>query len=147
MDPAGKLFENGGPGRCISVGDAQIVEIIHTSASDKTLRRAAGDYDFYPNGGTNQPGCQFFAAFICNHFRAFELYAEAINSPENLISRKCNNYENFTKGVCDDNEVAYFPVAQKIIKPKGTYYLQTDSKPPFGLGKQGSKGSNKNQFI
>ena len=143
LDPSGLLFEPARPGHCISAGDAQFVEIIHTAISGGiSMSHATGDTDYYPNGGSIHPGCPNDESLTCYHNRAFEFYAEAINSANSFISRKCYNYENFTKGFCDDNETVSFPGAQKIIKPRGTYYLQTDSKRPFGLGEKGSKSSN-----
>ena len=122
-----------------------MVEIIHTAAGDKILRQATGDVDYYPNGGSVQPGCEN-GNIICNHFRGFELYAEAINSAGSLVSRMCNNYENFTNGLCNNNEIVYFPGAQKIIKPSGKYYLLTNNKQPFGLGEEGSIRLNTSYF-
>ena len=143
LDPAGILFEPGGPGHCISAGAARTVEIIHTAASDLILRRATGDNDYYPNGGSVQPGCPNNTDVLgCPHKRSWELYAESIISPKSLLSRKCDNYEDFLKGFCDKNELASFPEAKKTKKPRGKFYLQTNSKKPYGLAGKGVKASS-----
>lgn len=39
--------------------DAILVQVIHTNAGYLGMQEAIGTADFYPNGGTSQPGCIF----------------------------------------------------------------------------------------
>ena len=58
MDPAGPLFE-GHADKTIGLnsGAGDFVDILHTDSDDLGTRRDLGHIDFYPSGGTNQPGC------------------------------------------------------------------------------------------
>ncbi|KAK8774206.1 hypothetical protein V5799_011260 [Amblyomma americanum] len=60
LDPAGLLFEK--TNVSLSSEDAIFVDVIHTSGGDITdlkfgTKTAIGHVDFYPNGGSHQPGC------------------------------------------------------------------------------------------
>lgn len=63
-DAAGPLFAD--TDVHLTKNDATFVDVIHTSAGDKTIRLQLGilppigHVDFYPNGGTKQRGCLFF---------------------------------------------------------------------------------------
>jgi len=58
LDSAFPLFANEGPDGRLAVGDAVLVDTIHTCSGFLGLREPYGDVDFYPNGGTiPQPGC------------------------------------------------------------------------------------------
>lgn len=56
LDPAGPCFDAYDNSNRLSIDDADYVDVIHTS---KTFgfRNALGHADFYPNDGTQQPGC------------------------------------------------------------------------------------------
>ncbi|KAK8784521.1 hypothetical protein V5799_009114 [Amblyomma americanum] len=60
LDPAGPLFEN--PNISLSSSDVTFVDVIHTNGgpiNDLKFGRKnpMGHVDFYPNGGSDQPGC------------------------------------------------------------------------------------------
>ena len=40
----------------------------------------------------------------CSHCRAAYLFDESINSPVGFVSLKCNSYEEYLNGSCDQNE-------------------------------------------
>ena len=40
----------------------------------------------------------------CNHLRAKDLFAESINTKVGFRALRCDNYEDFQKGLCDGNE-------------------------------------------
>lgn len=46
-----------------------------------------GHKDFYPNNGMSQPGC---ILSTCDHSRAWEIYAESINFPNNFPGKVSN---------------------------------------------------------
>lgn len=78
LDPAGPLFSTRNPESRIDSGDANYVECIHTNGPTLLiigLGIGAGicDADFYPNGGTSQPGCLMNT---CSHLRAVDLYGK-----------------------------------------------------------------------
>lgn len=59
MDPALPYYRNSGPEGCLDASDASFVDVIHTSAGFLGQSTAQGHADFYPNGGSQQPGCDF----------------------------------------------------------------------------------------
>ena len=58
-DPAGMSFEHADVSEedRIAKTDAQFVDIIHTDIGHYGFIKPIGSADFYPNGGTFQPGC------------------------------------------------------------------------------------------
>jgi len=83
LDPAGDIFEKDADALPFSINsdDAKFVEIIHTSGGKMGLQRAAGDADFYVNGGSSQPECFMDLMGICAHVRANFVFAESIIDP------------------------------------------------------------------
>lgn len=58
LDPASPFFDND-PGSSLDATDATFVDVIHTSAGFLGQPGPIGHADFYPNGGSQQPGCEF----------------------------------------------------------------------------------------
>lgn len=59
-----------------------------------------GHSDFYPNGGSRQPGCGIDLVGGCAHNRAWEYFAESVTN-NRFLARRCSNWANFTAGTCD----------------------------------------------
>ena len=59
LDPAGPFFTLVSSAYRLDDGDASYVDVIHTNAGVAGTIRRTGHIDFYPNGGTTQPGCLF----------------------------------------------------------------------------------------
>ncbi|CAI5772738.1 lipase member I isoform X1 [Podarcis lilfordi] len=57
LDPAGPSFTGKLPSERLDHTDAQFVDVIHTDIDALGYREPLGNIDFYPNGGTDQPGC------------------------------------------------------------------------------------------
>ena len=57
LDPAGPLFNLNDPANRLASGDADYVESVHTDTVALGIGDAISDVDYYPNGGTNMPGC------------------------------------------------------------------------------------------
>lgn len=58
LDPAGPLFVERPDDKRLNKDDAEIVEVIHTDGGTFGFKDATGTIDFFPNGGTSQPGCK-----------------------------------------------------------------------------------------
>ncbi|XP_051171415.1 phospholipase A1 VesT1.02-like isoform X2 [Leptopilina boulardi] len=137
LDPAWPLFVGLANGQRISDDDAHYVEIIHTNGGLLGTPTVTGDYDFYPNGGSFQNGCsgEYFTA--CSHGRAYKYLAEQIEEEgENFVALECESYKKFKNGECLNNNKsrAIMGALDTTNAKKGSYYLNTNEKKPFGLG-------------
>lgn len=103
---------------------AKYVDIIHTDASlfikgSLGILESIGHVDYFPNGGSNQPGCeksmmQFIkdekGSFLkgmknylsCNHLRAHQIFLDSIRPKCTYLSIACNSIQDFTAGKCWD---------------------------------------------
>ena len=59
LDPAGPHFSYTDPAVRLDPGDAEYVDVIHTDAGLLGTSQHVGHIDFFPNGGSRQPGCYF----------------------------------------------------------------------------------------
>ena len=66
LDPAGLSFIKVSTSFRLDESDAQYVDVIHTDAGVFGTTLASGHTDFWPNGGSSQPGC----FFNCKHLQS-----------------------------------------------------------------------------
>ena len=76
LDPAGPLFENEPIEARLDASDANYVDVYHTNAGDIIefdnifksgcfgYNGTIGTVDFWPNGGSHQPGCPHLNSII-----------------------------------------------------------------------------------
>ncbi|XP_013183657.2 pancreatic lipase-related protein 2 [Amyelois transitella] len=126
LDPAGPLWVLNS--NRLRASDARYVEVIHTNGAYTGLGigTSIGHADFYPNGGSSQPGC---LTYICDHNRAWELFAATV-SYNHLIGRKCSNSVQITLNTCRG---ATFPMGNHIVDKfgLGEYRVNTNRRYPF----------------
>ncbi|CAH2056931.1 unnamed protein product, partial [Iphiclides podalirius] len=132
LDPAGPCFSNVEPDLRVKDTDADQVDAIHTDSGVYGLSDPVGHIDFYPNGGSQQPGCLLQT---CSHSRSWLYFAESVLEPTAFVARRCDSWEHFKTGRCDD-DISYMGQGAKKGR-KGRYYLQTGPRFPHGLGEEG----------
>ncbi|XP_053697813.1 pancreatic triacylglycerol lipase-like [Sabethes cyaneus] len=132
MDPAEPMFSDTDPIVRLDSSDANFVDIVHTDATPWVERwprpgglgmyQAIGHVDFYPNGGSNQVGCNdpmekfiskhedsffwgFQEFFGCNHLRCHQLYTDSIPQRCPWVAIGCESWEKFLAGECFECDV------------------------------------------
>lgn len=94
FDPAGLLWHYSLDR--LSPTDGVYVEVIHTDAGRSGIGIAIGDVDFFPNGGSTQPGC---ITNFCNHERSWQLFAVSVTHTH-LVGRRCANMLQIVTNTC-----------------------------------------------
>ncbi|NWU97369.1 LIPH Lipase, partial [Upupa epops] len=105
LDPAGPLYRGKPPGERLDPTDAQFVDVIHSDTDGLGYREPLGHMDFYPNGGTDQPGCPLtifsgLQYFKCDHQRSVFLFMSSLTQSCNLTAYPCDSYTNYRQGKC-----------------------------------------------
>ncbi|XP_060530064.1 pancreatic triacylglycerol lipase-like [Cylas formicarius] len=124
LDPAEPHFSKSNKPVRLDKSAAEYVDVIHTDASlfikgSFGMTESIGHVDYYPNGGTNQPGCgksvmqfikdekgSFFNGMkkyiSCNHARAHQIFLDSINPSCKFLSIRCASYQELVNGSCWD---------------------------------------------
>ncbi|XP_030899569.2 lipase member H isoform X2 [Melopsittacus undulatus] len=73
LDPAGPLYRGKPPSERLDPTDAQFVDVVHSDTDGLGYREALGHIDFYPNGGTDQPGCPLtiFSGYYAHEWKSY----------------------------------------------------------------------------
>ncbi|XP_047527462.1 pancreatic triacylglycerol lipase-like isoform X1 [Vanessa atalanta] len=136
LDPALPLFTLGNKDARLDKHDARHVEVIHTCGGYLGFASPLGHIDFYPNGGTRQPGCGFDYRGLCAHNRAHMFFAESIISAVPFTAVRCVDYDElYYQGYCKGTGEKLIMGGFDIHYGKdGIYYLKTGAEKPFALG-------------
>jgi len=156
LDPAYPFFSLFGTDQRLDITDAEFVDIIHCNSGTVgrildieqlitdfqvtvSYPEAIGHADFYPNGGSSQPGCGIihsggFIDFMqsCSHNRAFGYFVESIGSLVGFNALLCDSWEEFKNGSCDSNESVLmgYPTPETT---RGVFYLATKGERPYAI--------------
>lgn len=156
LDPAGPMFTGTHPDVRLDPTDAIFVDAIHSDAGPLSdagfgTMQPMADADFYPNGGTYQPGCpppvkttleeivtlRFAAAFdsvSCSHDRAIWYFIESVKVNNcHFPAVPCTSWGQFKGGhcSCQTPPCPEMGISSISSKPNGTFYLATLPKMPF----------------
>ncbi|XP_047737021.1 lipase member H isoform X1 [Hyalella azteca] len=127
LDPAGPFFRNVDPLVRLDPSDAEYVDVIHTDSNEilpgipMSLGNPdpLGHVDFYPNGGSQQPGCSsslgeelvlnqrdlktgLLDFMGCHHQRSVHYFLESIANACSFVAVECSSWENYQNGFCWD---------------------------------------------
>lgn len=129
------------------------MDVIHTATKDWKLLgmmslgfipfpvgllEPVGHADFYPNHGTNQPGCVVGKPSIpvlCSHSRSYMYYAESITyryGKRQFISKECLDHSEIETGACSGTRVVRMGEYTLIDNStRKLYFLQTNKNSPY----------------
>uniref|UniRef100_A0A2M4ASG9 Putative pancreatic triacylglycerol lipase n=1 Tax=Anopheles triannulatus TaxID=58253 RepID=A0A2M4ASG9_9DIPT len=123
LDPAELAFTEQDEQVRLDPSDAKFVDIVHSDSTPFVphiglgLFEPIGHVDFYPNGGSDQPGCRhdfwkhadtrfvsnMFRFFSCSHSRAYEYFIESLDVRRaSVVGVPCTNYDSYLLGHCYD---------------------------------------------
>uniref|UniRef100_A0A1B6MCF6 Lipase domain-containing protein n=1 Tax=Graphocephala atropunctata TaxID=36148 RepID=A0A1B6MCF6_9HEMI len=128
LDPAAPLFNPDVPNGRLDASDAEFVDVIHTEGGIVGYYEPCGHVDFYPNGGSRQPGCGA-DYLVCSHRRSYKYFAESVTS-DGFISTTCDTWEDYEQGQCTNNTKTV--MGENVdISANGCYYLYTNPSRPY----------------
>ncbi|KAK8405534.1 hypothetical protein O3P69_001830 [Scylla paramamosain] len=146
MDPAGPWFYDNPESSRLDKTDADFVQVIHTNGGSMLagcvgLKDKIGHVDFFPNGGKHQPGCTIGGSWMdlltggCSHGKSHMYWIESINGTPAFVSRPCNDWATYTKGVCNSCGQGCLNMGFHVDRSlEGTYFLNTNRHQPFAIG-------------
>lgn len=70
LEPSKPGYELSDDSEMLTKDDADMVDIIHTTAGTLGQFKPKGHADFYPNGGANQPGCDGYSPEVNSYLES-----------------------------------------------------------------------------
>lgn len=131
LDPALPLFRDKDSGSHLHATDAE-----HTASGCLGFDEPIGAVSFYPNYNGRQhkmPRCGLDFRWSCSYDRAYEYFAESINSSIGFKGWKCSNSSKLTKNNCPDFFQEYWSMGGEPldVESRGVVTLKTEINPSF----------------
>jgi pancreatic triacylglycerol lipase len=111
--------------------------VIHTNGPTLVVAGAGigapiGDADFWPNGGTSQPGC---LTNTCAHLRAVDYYVESIQN-NGFFALGCPARDDISSRRCTIQPGAWMggDAINFNKNLRGSFYLETRRNSPYAEG-------------
>ncbi|XP_022435319.1 hepatic triacylglycerol lipase isoform X2 [Delphinapterus leucas] len=158
LDAAGLLFKRASPSDRLSPDDANFVDAIHTFTQEHMglsvgIKQPIAHYDFYPNGGSYQPGCHFLELYKhiakhglnaitqtikCAHERSVHLFIDSLlHADMQSTAYPCRDMDSFSQGLCLSckkgrcNTLGYYARQEPQSKKSKSLFLVTRAQSPF----------------
>ncbi|XP_074616701.1 pancreatic lipase-related protein 2-like [Acropora palmata] len=139
LDPASPYYTDRDPDVRLDPTDAKYVDVIHTNLPIIASKQRVGHIDFFPNGGSVQPGCftnkplDVIFTTSCHNLRAPEYYIATVQNQCSWKAYPCSSYLWFWSGLCNTcyGECPSMGYSADKTKHTGSYFLDTTSKKPF----------------
>lgn len=125
------MLEHYHPNQRLSEDDARQVEIIHTNSFKCGSEKQMGHYDFYLNGGIDQPGCLFNG---CSHSRSWTYFAESLYRNSKGFYGKYCKWKSVDRHYCSGEFLIMGGLSKKNGTP-GMYYVGTNDREPYARGR------------
>ncbi|KAG6462270.1 pancreatic triacylglycerol lipase [Manduca sexta] len=126
LDPAMRWDSN----NVFRPNDAAYTEIIHTNAGNMGILEPHAHVDFYPNGGSGQPGCN---TALCDHYRSYYFMAETLRTG-GFTGHRCNTLTDAQRGTCNPNSTLRMGGRNPKTGSRGLFFLATNPFSPFSRG-------------
>jgi len=138
LDPGGPLFSLDVPADRIDFTDANFVEIHITDAGRLGFQHPVGHANYYPNWGTQQPGCGTDITGQCGHSLVRDFFAESINQNFVFGAIRCRNLDDIRARNCvvsgPSRRMGGEPIMDGPSDPGSVFFLTTNGQPPFAHG-------------
>ncbi|XP_066146090.1 lipoprotein lipase-like [Euwallacea fornicatus] len=136
LDPAGPSWSNESMTKeeRLNEQDANFVDVVHTDIQLYGFTHPCGHVDFYPNGGTNQPGCPDSDQDAnCNHHRATRIFIESVNKKVEASEVNFKEDEEFNILVTPKETKFQVAVFGEHVDTsvRGVFYFETNHSEPF----------------
>ncbi|XP_074602229.1 lipase member H-like [Brevipalpus obovatus] len=158
LDPSRNFFDHDFRSIRLDYSQADYVDTVNTDSGFRGLGRNIGHINIFPNGGSNQIGCEeshwpknlskgakYVKSVICDHSRAFLLMMENWSNGTidcEPIAYACDSYGRYERGSCtecgDKNQHCELLGLEKLPGRElpspdedTSYYIQTSDKSPF----------------
>lgn len=136
LDPAGPMWSNENMKKedKLCELDANFVDVIHTDIQLYGYTHPCGHVDYYPNGGTDQPGCPGDEEDTanCDHRRSTFFFVESINTQviaEEIIFEENEDFNIEIRPKENPKRVVFGEHVN--LQDRGVYGLETNSTKPF----------------
>ncbi|KAJ6645742.1 Lipase member H [Pseudolycoriella hygida] len=138
LDPAGPLFSLDQPTERMHHTDADYVESIITDAGRLGFEHPIGHANFYPNWGTQQPGCGDDFVGNCGHSIASHFLSASINPVHIFGAIRCRDLNDIRQRNCVVSGTSRRMGGEPIMDGPGivgsVYLLHTHAEYPFAQG-------------
>lgn len=123
------------PTERLDTNDALFTEGIRTDITNSGFDLPFCHADFYPNGGSSQPGCGIDVTGSCSHSRAHALFAESIVSAR-FVAVSCNSFDDARNNRCTGSRGPSMggEPGNGANNLRGIFHLRTNGASPFAMG-------------